>query len=84
MVKKEKGWMEVTFCQHDLKSNVQGHHFVYFYEVNINYHPNFMTCFYLFFRCLLLVVKSISSHSQLMDLFNSKESFKEKVDSDSN
>ena len=38
--------MEVTFCQHDYKCNVKEHHFVYFYEVIINFYPNFMTCFF--------------------------------------
>ena len=75
--------VEVTLCQHDFKCHVQEHNFVYIHEVNINYDPNFMTCFY-FFPCLLLVVKSNSSHCQLIDLFKSKESRKEKVDWDNN
>ena len=54
--------------------------FVYFYEVIINYYPNFMTCFY--FSLDLGLVQSNSSHCQLMDLFKSKERFKEKVHSD--
>ena len=58
----------VTFCQHNLKCNVQEHHFVYFHEVIIN----FMTCFYF----SLALVRSNNSHCQI------KESFKEKVHSD--
>ena len=38
---KRKG-LEVTFCQHDFKRNVQEHHFAYFYEVIINSYPNFI------------------------------------------
>ena len=53
---------------------------MYFYEVIINCYPDFITCFYF----SLAVVRSNSSHRQLMDLFKSKESFKEKVDSDNN
>ena len=72
--------MEVTFCQHDFRCNVQRHHFVYFYEVIMSYYPNFKGCFY--FRIALF--RSSSSHCQLMNLFKNKKSFKEKVDSDNN
>ena len=71
--------LEVTFFQHDFKCNVQGQHFVYFYEVIINCYPNFITCFY--FPPTL--VRSNRSHCQLMELFKSK-SFKENIDSDNN
>ena len=73
---KRKG-LDVTFRQHGLKCNVQEHHFVYFYEVIINCYPNFMTCFY-------FPLRSNSSHSQVIDLLKSKESFKGKVHSDNN
>ena len=52
------------------------HHFVYFYEVMINCYPNFITCLYF----SLALIRWNSSHCQLMELFKSKENFKEKVD----
>ena len=52
------------------------HHFVYFYEVMINCYPNFITCLYF----SLALIRWNSSHCQLVELFKSKENFKEKVD----
>ena len=66
---KGKG-LKVTFSQHNFKGNVQEHHFVYFYEVIINCYPNFILLY--------------SSDCRVMDLFKSKESFKEEVNSDNN
>ena len=57
-----------------------GASFCIFYEVIINCHSDFMTSFYF----PLALVRSNSSHRQLMDLLNSKERFEEKVDSDNN
>ena len=55
----------------------QKHRFVYVYEVIIK-------CFQIFFTCLYLsiaLIRGTSNHCHLMELFTSKESFKEKVDS---
>ena len=66
--------------KNNFKRSLQMHHFVYVYEVIINYYLNFITCLY-FPRPL---IGWSSSHYHLMELFKSKESFKEKVDSNNN
>ena len=62
------------------KFNLQKRHFVYVYEVIIMSYPNFIT--YLYFS--LALIRWNSSRFHLMELFKSKESFKEKVDSNNN
>ena len=62
------------------KCNLQKHHFVYIYEIIIKCYLNFITCLY-FPRAL---IRWHSSHCHLMELFKSKESFKEKFDSSNN
>ena len=55
----------------------QKHRFVYVYEV-------ITKCFQIFFTCLyfsIALIRGTSNHCHLMELFTSKESFKEKVDS---
>ena len=76
---KGKEW-KVSFWKLNFKSNLQEHHFVYFYEVTINCYPSFITCLYF----PLAFIRSNISHYQLMELFNSKESFKEKFTLDNN
>ena len=60
--------------------NLQKHHFVYVYEVIIKSYPNFITCLYF----SLALIRWNSSRFHLMELFKSKESFKEKVNSNNN
>ena len=67
----ERKGLEVTFCQHGFKCNVQEHRFLYFYDEIINSYPDFMIC--LIFSPYH---RSNSRHYQVMDLFKSKESFK--------
>ena len=65
------------FLNNNFKCNL---HFVYVYEVIIKCYLNFITCLY-FPRAL---IRSNSSHWHLVELFKSKERFKEKVDSGNN
>ena len=69
--------MRSYLLKNSFKRSLQKHHFVYVYEVIIKYYLNFITCLY--FHCPL--IRWNSSHCHLMELFKSKESFKEKVDS---
>ena len=55
----------------------QKHRFVSVYEVIIKCFLNFITCLYF----SIALIRGTSSHCHLMELFTSKESFKEKVDS---
>ena len=64
----------------NFKCNLQKHHFVYVHEKIIKYYLNFTTCLY----SPLALITWNSSRCHLMELFMSKESFKEKVDSNSN
>ena len=64
----------------NFKCNLQKHHFVYVHEVIIKCYSNFITCLYF----PLALIRWDSSHYHLMELFKSKESFKEKVDSNNN
>ena len=50
------------------------------YEVIIKWYLNFITCLYF----PLVLIRWNSNHCHLMELFKSKESFKEKVDSNNN
>ena len=70
----------VKNCSKVYKHSLQKHHFVYAYEVIIKYFLNFITCSY-FPRPL---IRWNSSHCHLMELFKSKESFRENVDSNNN
>ena len=70
----------VKNCSKVYKHSLQKHHFVYAYEVIIKYFLNFITCSY-FPRPL---IRWNSSHCHLMELFKSKESCKEKFDSNNN
>ena len=70
----------VKNCSKVYKHSLQKHHFVYAYEVIIKYFLNFITCSY-FPRPL---IRWNSSHCHLMELFKSKESFRENVDSSNN
>ena len=72
--------MRSYLLKNNFKRNLQKHHFVYFYEVIIKYYLNFITCLYL----LHPLIRLNSSHCHLMELFKSKESFKEKIDSNNN
>ena len=58
-----------------ITSNAMLYHFAYYYQVIINCYTNFMILFYF----PLALVRSNSSHCQLMDVFKSKESSKEKI-----
>ena len=62
------------------KFNLQKHQFVYVYEVIIKCNLNFITCLYF----PLALIRWNSSHSHLMELLKSKESCKEKFDSNNN
>ena len=64
------------------KCDVQEHHFVYFLWNNYQLLSKFYDL--LLFSPCLIYFRSNSSHCRLMDLFKSKESFKKKVNSDSN
>ena len=68
------------FLKNNLKFNLQKHHFVYVYEVIIKCYLNFITCLYF----PLALIRWNSSHCHLMELFKSKESCKEKFDSNNN
>ena len=72
--------MRSYLLKNNFKRSLQKHHFVYVYEVIIKYYLNFIT--YLYFPRPL--IRWNSSHCHLMELFKSKESFKEKVDSNNN
>ena len=50
------------------------------FEVITKYYPNFITCLYF----SLALISWNSSHCQVMELFKSKESFKEKADLNNN
>ena len=63
--------LEVTFCQHGFKCNVQEHHFLYFLWRNHQQFSRFYDLF-LFSPCH----RSNIRHYQVMDLFKSRESFK--------
>ena len=54
--------------------NLQKYHFVCVYEVIIKCYLNFITCLY----SPLVLIRWNSSHCHLMELFKSKESYKEK------
>ena len=60
--------------------NLHKHHVVYVYEVTIKCYQNFITCLYF----PLALIRLNSSHCHLMKLFKSKESCKEKFDSNNN
>ena len=89
-----KTWVKnctARFCNHSIgmrsyliksnfKFNLQKHHFVYVYEVIIKCYLNFITCLYF----PLALIRWNSSHCHLMELFNSKECFKGKLDSNNN
>ena len=64
----------------NFKFSLQKHHFVYVYEVIIKCYLNFITCFC--FR--LALIRWNNSHCHLMGLFTTKESCKEKFDSNNN
>ena len=72
--------MRSYLLKNNFKCNLQKHHFVYVYEIIIKCYLNFITCLY-FPRAL---IRWHSSHCHLMELFKSKESFKEKFDSSNN
>ena len=72
--------MRSYLLKNNFKRSLQKHHFVNVYEVIIKYYLNFITCLY-FPRPL---IRWNSSHGHLMELFKSKEIFKEKVDSNNN
>ena len=63
------------------KCSLQKHHIAYVSEVIIKCYSNFITCLYF----PLALIWWNSSHSHLIiELFKSKENFKEKVDSNNN
>ena len=66
--------------KNNFKFNLQKHQFVYVYEVIIKCYLNFITCLYF----PLALIRWNSSHCHLMELFKSKESCKEKFDSNNN
>ena len=72
--------MRSYLLKNNFKCSLQKNHFVYVYEVIIEYYLNFITCLY-FPRSLR---RWNSSHCHLIELFKSKESFKKKVDSKNN
>ena len=72
--------MRSYFLKSNFKFNLQKHHFVYVYEVIIKCYLNFITCLYF----SLALIRWNSSHCHLMELFKSKESCKEKFDSNNN
>ena len=72
--------MRSYLLKSNFKFNLQKHHFVYVYEVIIKCYLNFITCLYF----PLALIRWSSSHCHLMELFKSKESYKEKFDSNNN
>ena len=64
----------------NFRFNLQKHHFVYAYKVIIKCYPNFISSLYF----SLALIRWNSSLCHLMELFKSKENFKEKVDSKNN
>ena len=66
--------------KNNFKYNLEKHNFVYVYEVIIKFYLNFITCLYF----PVALIKLNSNHCHLMELSKSKESFKEKVDSNNN
>ena len=72
--------MRSYLLKNNFKFNLQKHHFVYVYEVIIKCYLNFITCLYF----PLALIRWNSSHCHLMELFKSKESCKEKFDSNNN
>ena len=66
--------------QSNFKFSLQKHHFVYIYKVIIKCYLNFVTSL-----CIsLALIRWNSSPCHLMELFKSKESCKEKFDSNNN
>ena len=72
--------MRSYLLKSNFKFNLQKHHFVYVYEVIIKCYLNFITCLYF----PLALIRWNSSHCHLMELLKSKESCKEKFDSNNN
>ena len=72
--------MRSYLLKRKFKFNLQKHHFVHVYEVIIKCYLNFITCLYF----PLALIRWNSSHCHLMELFKSKESCKEKFDSNNN
>ena len=69
--------------QLQMKFNLKKHHFVYVCEVITKCYPHFISCSY--FPLALIKLNSTHCHQiYLMELFKSKERFKEKVDSNNN
>ena len=71
---------QVTCLKSNFKFNLQKHDFVYVYEIIIKCYLNFITCLYF----PLALIRWNSSRCHLMELFKSKESCKEKFDSNNN
>ena len=69
--------MRSYLLKSNFKFNLQKHHFVYVYKVIIKCYLNFITCLYF----PIALIRLSSSHCHLMELFKSKESCKEKIDS---
>ena len=72
--------MRSYLLKEQLEMQSTGTSFVYFYEVIIKCYPNFVSCLY----SSLALIRSNSSHCQLIELSKSKCNLKEKVDSDNN
>ena len=72
--------MRSYLLKSNFQFNPQKHHLAYVYKVIIKCYSNFITCLYF----PLALIRWDSSHYHLMELFKSKESFKEKVDSNNN
>ena len=72
--------MRSYLLKSNVRFNLQKHHFVYVYEVIIKCYLNFITCLYF----TLALIRWNSSHCHLMELFKSKESYREKIDSNNN
>ena len=68
------------FLKSNFKCKLQKHHFVYVYKVIIKSYLNFITCLYF----PLALIWWYSNHCNLMELFKTKETSKEKVDSNNN
>ena len=69
--------MRSYLLKSNVRFNLQKHHFVYVYEVIIKCYLNFITCLYF----TLALIRWNSSHCHIMEQFKSKESCKEKFDS---
>ena len=72
--------MRSYLLKNNFKFNLQKHHFAYVYKLIIKCYLNFITCLYF----PLALIRWNSSHCHLMELFKSKESCKEKFDSNNN